>query len=72
MVMTCCLTFLCFLDILGSLYNYTKNISQIEHKCHRSLQNFLINLLASISTYELQPKEPPLNLGNFDAACILV
>lgn len=39
-----------------------KNISQIEHTRHRSVGNFLINLVASLVAYTYQPKKPSLNL----------
>lgn len=37
-----------------------KNISQIEHSRHRSVNNFFVNLLARIAAYSLSPKKPSL------------
>jgi hypothetical protein len=40
-----------------------KNISQIAHTRHRSLDNFLVNLIASLIAYTHQDKKPSLNLS---------
>lgn len=37
-----------------------KNISQIEHSRHRSIWNFMSNLLAGLIAYALQPKKPSI------------
>ena len=37
-----------------------KNKSQIEHSRHRSTCGFMLNLLAALTTYALQPKKPSL------------
>jgi len=58
-------------SLIETINDQLKNISQIEHTRHRSPQNFLINLLAGISAYGLQPKKPSLNLSSFDAAFFL-
>lgn len=50
-------------SLIETVNDQLKNISQIEHSRHRSPQNFLVNLLAGISAYGLQPKKPSLNLG---------
>jgi Transposase DDE domain len=39
-----------------------KNICQIEHTRHRSLANFVVNLLAALVAYTYQEKKPSLNL----------
>ena len=41
-----------------------KNISQIEARRHRSIWNFLVNILGALAAYALQPKKPSLNLSN--------
>lgn len=43
-----------------------KNISQIEHTRHRSVTNFLVNLLAGLIAYTYQEKKPSLNLPEKD------
>jgi len=40
-----------------------KNISQIEHTKHRSVINFMVNIVAGLIAYTWQPKKPSLNLG---------
>ena len=39
-----------------------KNISQLEHTRHRSVWNFMTNILSALIAYSLQPKKPSLNL----------
>ena len=48
--------------IIETINDQLKNISQIEHSRHRSVSNFLINLIAALIAYQLQPKKPALNL----------
>ena len=40
-----------------------KNISQIEHTKHRSVINFMVNIVAGLIAYTWQPKKPSLNLS---------
>ncbi len=49
--------------IIESVNDQLKNISQIEHSRHRSINNFMVNLLAGLAAYALQPKKPSLNLS---------
>jgi hypothetical protein len=44
--------------ILESICDQLKNISQIEHTRHRSLANFMVNLVAGLIAYCHQPKKP--------------
>lgn len=44
--------------IIETINDQLKNISQIEHSRHRSPLNFLINLIAALSAYQLKPKKP--------------
>ncbi len=48
--------------VIESVNDQLKNISQIEHSRHRSVFNFLVNLLAGLVAYTYQPKKPSLNL----------
>ena len=48
--------------LIESVNDQLKNISQIEHSRHRSVWNFMGNLLAGLAAYCLQPKKPSLNL----------
>lgn len=47
--------------VIESVIDQLKNISQIEHSRHRSPANFMVNLLAGLAAYTLQPKKPSLN-----------
>ncbi len=48
--------------IIETINDQLKNISQIEHTRHRSVANFLVNLLSGLIAYCHQPKKPSLNL----------
>jgi hypothetical protein len=48
--------------IIESVIDQLKNISQIEHTRHRSLPNFLLNLIAGLTAYSLKPKKPSINM----------
>jgi hypothetical protein len=49
-------------SILETIADQLKNISQIEHTRHRSLANFMVNLLCGLIAYCHQPKKPALAL----------
>jgi hypothetical protein len=40
---------------------HLKHSSQIEHSRHRSVPNFLVNLVAGFIAYTYQPKKPSLH-----------
>jgi transposase len=48
--------------IVETIIDQLKNISQIEHTRHRSVTNFLVNLLCGLIAYCHQPKKPSLQL----------
>jgi IS5 family transposase len=48
--------------IIETVNDQLKNINQIEHTRHRSIFNFMGNILAAIAAYMLQPKKPSLGL----------
>lgn len=48
--------------VIESVNDQLKNISQIEHTRHRSVWNFIINLLSALIAYSLQPKKPSIRL----------
>jgi hypothetical protein len=54
--------------IVESVIDQLKNISQIEHSRHRSVGNFLVNLLCGLIAYARQPKKP--SLGREACACL--
>lgn len=49
-------------SISETVNDQLKNISQIEHTRHRSLTNFLVNVIAGLIAYTYQAKKPSLNL----------
>jgi len=50
------------LAVIESVNDQLKNICQIEHSRHRSVFNFLVNLLAGLVAYSYQEKKPSLDL----------
>lgn len=48
--------------LIESVNDQLKNICQIEHSRHRSVFNFLVNLLSGLVAYTYQPKLPSLDL----------
>jgi transposase len=54
--------------IVESVIDQLKNISQIEHSRHRSVANFLVNLICGLIAYAHQPKKP--SLGRDTLACL--
>lgn len=49
-------------SIIETIRGQLKNISQIEHSRHRSINNFFVNLIAGLIAYCHQAKKPSLNL----------
>jgi hypothetical protein len=49
-------------SIMETITDQLKNISQIEHTRHRSLANFMVNILCGLIAYSHQPKKPSLAL----------
>jgi hypothetical protein len=47
-----------------------KNLCQIEHTRHRSVANFVVNVLAALIAYTYQEKKPSLNLHSDDLAAL--
>ena len=47
-------------SIIETIIDQLKNISQIEHSRHRSINNFLTNLIAGIGAYTLKSKKPSI------------
>lgn len=57
-------------SIIETINDQLKNISQIEHSRHRSFTNFLLNLLAGLTAYCLQPKKPSIHSNAFLLASV--
>jgi len=58
-------------SIIETINDQLKNISQIEHSRHRSLTNFLVNLLAGLLAYCFQSKKPSLHIDAILPATIV-
>jgi hypothetical protein len=56
--------------IIETVNDQLKNISQISRTRHRSPNNCLVNVVAGLIAYTLQPKKPSLNLSNAEAALL--
>ena len=57
-------------SLIETVNDQLKNISQIEHTRHRSVSNFLVNIIAGLIAYTYQDKKPPLNLTTEDLATL--
>ena len=51
-------------SIIEAINDQLKNISQIEPTRHRSVANFLVNLLCGLIAYCHQRKKPSLHLAD--------
>ena len=49
-------------SLIETVNDQLKNISQIVNSRHRSIINFLVNVVAGLIAYSLQPKKPSLNV----------
>jgi len=57
-------------SLIETINDQLKNISQIAHTRHRSVQNFLVNLIAGLIAYTHQAKKPSLNLSTSEQALL--
>lgn len=48
--------------IIETINDELKNLCQVEHTRHRSVNNFIINILGALSAYSFFPKKPTLNM----------
>jgi transposase len=48
--------------LIETVFDKLKNLCQIEHTRHRSVANFLVNLMAGIMAYCLSDNKPTLSL----------
>ena len=46
--------------VIESVNDFLKNICNIEHSRHRSITNFLVNLVSALAAYSFLPKKPSL------------
>ena len=55
-------------SIIETVNDQLKNISQLEHTRHRSLANFMVNVVCALIAYSWQPKKPSLDLRGWNAS----
>jgi hypothetical protein len=53
-------------SLIETVNDQLKNIAQVEHTRHRSVLNFMVNLVAGLISYTRQPKKPTLRLHERD------
>jgi Transposase DDE domain len=53
-------------SLIETVNDQLKNISQIQHTRHRSVCNFMVNVIAGLIAYTYQDKKPSLNLTTED------
>ena len=44
--------------VIESVNDFLKNICDTEHSRHRSVTNFLVNLVSALAAYSFLPKKP--------------
>lgn len=53
--------------LIETVFHELKNLCQIEHTRHRSVSNFVVNLMAGVIAYCLSDKKPTLSLTKVNA-----
>ena len=49
-------------SIIETINDMLKNVAQIVHTRHRSISNFIVNLLAGMATYAFYDAKPSINM----------
>lgn len=57
--------------IIETINDQLKNICQIEHSRHRSVYNFIVNIISGLIAYSFLPKKPSLNIDRQALKAIL-
>jgi hypothetical protein len=50
-------------SLIECVNDQLKNISQVEHSRHRSVHNFMVNIVTALIAYTYQPKKPSLRIS---------
>jgi hypothetical protein len=58
--------------IIETINDQVKNIFDLEHSRHRSLVNYMINVVASLVAYSYQEKKPSLGLKQEDCLPVVI
>ena len=53
-------------SLIETVNDELKNVCQIEHTRHRSVDNFVTNLVSGLIAYNLLPKKPSMNIEIID------
>ncbi len=57
--------------VIETVNDELKNVCQIEHTRHRSIDDFVTNLIAGLMAYNLLPKKPSMNLEIIDKSRLM-
>ncbi|WP_270776980.1 IS982 family transposase [Segatella buccae] len=57
--------------LIETVNDELKNVCQIEHTRHRSVDNFVANLVSGIIAYNLLPKKPSMNIDIIDKSKLI-
>jgi hypothetical protein len=58
-------------SIIETINDQLKNIGDLQHSRHRSLTNYMANIIASLVAYSYQDKKPALQLREADLLPLL-
>lgn len=56
--------------LIETVVDQLKNISQIERSRHRSVKNFIVNLLGGLIAYSLREKKPSIKMEKLPMRCL--
>jgi hypothetical protein len=59
-------------SLIETINGQLKNIGDLEHSRHRSLTNYMSNIIASLVAYSYQDKKPALQLRKADLLPLLL
>lgn len=57
--------------VIETVNDELKNVCQIEHTRHRSIDDFVTNLIAGLIAYNLLPKKPSMNIEIIDKSRVI-
>lgn len=57
--------------LIETVNDQLKNVCNIEHTRHRSIENFAVNIFAALIAYNLLPKKPSMNIDIIDKSKII-
>ncbi|EFT1985567.1 IS982 family transposase [Salmonella enterica] len=57
-------------SVIETVFDELKNLCQIEHSRHRSINNFIVNLLSGLVAYCLMEKKPSLSISTSAPALV--